>query len=284
MMRCIYGIAECLAKDFSQRLLETNITLYRCIGKHPTLTQQEQFTECHNLFNNLISNFDQSELILGGDLNLDVLTYQSCNNVSSYINSLFASGFIQTVIKPTRCTNSSATCIDHFITNCTQSSYESLIVVSKISDHFPVTFLKDFAKQSKCNKVPCLIRNFSEQNIKNFSNQLNITNWDHITNENDPEKAFDQFSSTFKLIHKNFFALKPSRFNKNIHKKQKWMTSGLLVSRNKKLSLAKLCHTQPNDTNTTLYKLYRNTYIKLIRVSKKLYYEKSLALTVIPVT
>jgi hypothetical protein len=112
-------------------------SLYRCIN-HPTLTAKEQFNEFSDLFSNLINNLSSNELILGGDLNLDVLKIDSCPLVSSYIDTLYANGFIQSVTKPTRCTLTSATCIDHFLTNAEQNSYESIIVVSLLSDHFPV--------------------------------------------------------------------------------------------------------------------------------------------------
>jgi hypothetical protein len=217
------------------------------------LTQKDQLTEFLNLFNNLISNLDNWELILGGDLNLDVLNYQSCNNVSSYIDSLFANGHIQTITKPTRCTISSATCLDHFITNCSQPVYDSVIVVSKISDHFPIIFLKDSGKQQKQHGTFSKIRNFSELNIQNFTEQLNHLSWNHVISESDPEEAFSQFSNTFKLNYDNYFSPRTIRFNKNVHKKQKWMTNGLLISRNRKLCLAKLCPSDPSQHNITMY-------------------------------
>jgi Endonuclease-reverse transcriptase len=145
-------------------------SLYRCIN-HPTLTPREQFTEFSELFCNMLNNLPSCELLLGGDLNLDVLKYDSCSNVSSYIDTLFANGFIQTVTKPTRCTTNSASCIDHFITNSPQSCYESIIVVSKLSDHFPVIFLRDCIKQHAKPKIT-LSRNFSDTNVACFSNQL----------------------------------------------------------------------------------------------------------------
>jgi hypothetical protein len=92
-------------------------SLYRCIGKHPTMTAKDQFNVFNDLLFNLLDKISSSELILGGDINLDVLKISSCRNTESYLNNLFTNRCLQIVCKPTRCTISTATCIDHFITN-----------------------------------------------------------------------------------------------------------------------------------------------------------------------
>jgi hypothetical protein len=55
------------------------------------------------------------------------------------------------------------------------------------------------------------------------------------------------------------------------------MTTGLLISRQQKLKLQKLALTKPCTTNTEKYTDYRNIYNKLLRLSKKMYFEKGLA-------
>jgi hypothetical protein len=192
-------------------------SLYRCIN-HPTLSVKDQFSEFSKLFFNLVNNLSSHELILGGDLNLDVLKINSCPLVSSYMDMLYANGFVQSITKPTRCSLNSATCIDHFLTNFCQDSYESIIMVSMLSDHFPVLFLKNqFRKHEKIKYNT--IRDFSYQNILSFSNQLASVDWRGVMREGDPDAAFSTFSDTFRMIHENFFVPKNVKFNKNKHKK-----------------------------------------------------------------
>jgi len=81
--------------------------------------------------------------MLLGDFNIDALKYTSSEFVSTYIDSLFSSGFLQTITKPTRCTNRSATLIDHAITNISQDSFTNIILTTKISDHFPIIIFSD---------------------------------------------------------------------------------------------------------------------------------------------
>jgi hypothetical protein len=63
---------------------------------------------------------------------------------------------------------------------------------------------------------------------------------------------------------------------KTFTQKNKWMTSGLLTSRRKKLSLAKNCAQNPTPANIEQYKTYRNIYNGLVRLSRKNYYSEQL--------
>ena len=73
-----------------------------------------------------------------GDTNIDCLKYGTCANSTNYVDLLFSHGLLQLVTKPTRCTPTSATLIDHVITNAVADSYETVILTSQLSDHFPV--------------------------------------------------------------------------------------------------------------------------------------------------
>jgi exonuclease III len=104
-------------------------SVYRSNGKHPTLSPNDQFLQFLELFNNTVEHLSSPniEILIAGDFNIDVLKYQNCNMATTYIDSLFSNGLLQSMIKPTRCTNSSASCIDHFISNFPQKKFESCI-------------------------------------------------------------------------------------------------------------------------------------------------------------
>jgi exonuclease III len=115
-------------------------SVYRCISRHPTLSARDQLTVFNELLLNLLSETCNGELVLGGDINLDVLKIHSEDSVMQYIDNLFSNGCLQVVTKPTRCTINTASCIDHFITNVKQPNFFTSILVSKMSDHFPIFF------------------------------------------------------------------------------------------------------------------------------------------------
>jgi hypothetical protein len=82
--------------------------------------------------------------------------------------------------------------------------------------------------------------------------------------------------SIFKARHHEFFSVKVRRFNKNFNKKEKWMTTGLLVFRLKKLEFASICSSTPSPLNTAHYKSYRNLYNRIVRLSRKMFYQEQL--------
>ena len=81
----------------------------------------------------------------------------------------------------------------------------------------------------------------------------------------DPNLAYKEFSDTFFVLYDNFFALKTTRFNKNIHKKEKWITKGILISRISKSLLMKKSVVDPSEFNRKKFTNYRNLYNKVLR-------------------
>jgi hypothetical protein len=134
-------------------------------GNNPLLTATEQFAQFSDLFSNLCNELSSLSLnsYICGDINLDVLQFNSNTNVNDYVNLVFSYGFIQAVTYPTRISNNSATLIDHVLTNAISNSLESVIITTKISDHFPIIH---FRKNSKFKSKPNFIetRDFSQPN------------------------------------------------------------------------------------------------------------------------
>jgi Reverse transcriptase (RNA-dependent DNA polymerase)/Endonuclease/Exonuclease/phosphatase family len=233
--------------------------------------QFEQFCE---ILTNVTSEIQKSnkEMYLLGDLNIDVLKYKSCNLANTYVDLLFSNGLLQVVTKPTRCTNSSATLLDHVITNSQSNNFASYVLISFISDHFPVIFeLSNNVQPSKPKILES--RNFSAQNVDNFNTFLSNQNWDTLLAINDPQRAYNEFSDTFFNIYNMFFPLKCQKFNRNVHCLEKWMSKGLLISRNHKMHLGKLYANNPTVANCTIFKNYRNLYNRVIRAAKKQYFD-----------
>ncbi len=130
----------------------------------------ENFSELLSNVLDEISSLNLPIYILG-DINLDVLNYESCKHVSDYVNQLFAYGLLQVVTKPTRSTMNSATLIDHVIANVSHSTFETAIITSKISDHFPVVFF--LQPKKPCNKPKTIIsKDFSQKKKKIWKNSM----------------------------------------------------------------------------------------------------------------
>jgi hypothetical protein len=118
------------------------VSIYRPPTSHPTLSQADQFEQFLELFTNLISDLQNcyNDLYILGDLNIDVLKYDSYQPAQDYVDLLFSYGLLQVITKPTRYANSTATLIDHVITSPKSSHCNTAILTSKISNHFPITY------------------------------------------------------------------------------------------------------------------------------------------------
>ena len=251
--------------------------IYRPSVNHPTLSSSQQFDQFFELFSNLLNDLacSNSQVILVGDFNLDALKYNLVNQVTEYIDLLFSYGFLQLIMKPTRCTPHSASLIDHVLTNSKADIFESAILTSNISDHFPIIFFSEISSQPHSKKL-IKFRDFSDTNVQKFTSSLRSINWDFLNSFDNTQVAYDHFSETFFSLYNLYFPECSKYLNKNLHSIFPWMTKGLLVSRSKKLLLHKISLKNPSANALLLYKTYRNSYAKVLKASKKMYFQKQL--------
>jgi len=273
-------VFESFAAEIILNKKKINIaSLYRpnTVPSHLTAAEQSElfFDYLTNLIDSLIC--EDKKCIIGGDFNLDLLKYPDNQNVSTYLDITFAAGLLHTVHKPTRVQNGHFSCIDHFLTNIEQNFYQSRIVLSDTSDHFPIIFCLDDQMNSKIPAKEYTYRNFNQQNINSFLENLTLRSWAEVTEERDCSIAFDIFLETFLFFFDTHFPIIKTTFNKNLHKKEKWMTKGLMTSRITKMRLQKKNYNEPSDINKANYKIFRNIYNRTVREAKKLYYHNKLS-------
>ena len=144
-------------------------SVYRPAVNHPTLSSSDQFLQFLDIFSTMLDGFAglNDHVLIGGDFNLDALKYRINHNVTNYIDMLFSYGFLQLIMKPTRCTIHSATLIDHFISNVRADLHDTVILTSKLSDHFPIIYI---SKNSKLSLFELTIYWRSSKTIKNSKN------------------------------------------------------------------------------------------------------------------
>jgi hypothetical protein len=186
-----------------------------------------------------------------------------------------SNGFLQLITKATRIQGTSYSLIDHILSNSNLKTYRAGVIISDISDHFinfielPTHYKHNYCKQN-------IKRNLSNENIERFRISLQNLNWNNVTMINDTNESFDEFWQTFQDLYVLHFPIKRTRFNKNVHRITNYMTAGLLISRSNKNKLHKISLTQPTEINRDNYIAYRNMYNKLIKLSKKLYFEDNI--------
>ena len=83
---------------------------------------------------------------------------------------MFRHGLIPTINKPTRVTRSTATAIDHIITNSViNAEFKTGIIKTDISNHFPIFFkFKCVVKSTEAREEFIYKRNYSSYSIETF--------------------------------------------------------------------------------------------------------------------
>ncbi len=142
-----------------------------------------------------------------GDLNIDLLKYESNQLAQDYVDLIFSYGLLQVITKPTRLPNTSATLIDHVITAPKSNSCNTAILTSRLSDHFPIIYILDSPKIRVCEKF-VTFRDFSQANILRFKETLHSYSWNSVINSNDVQDAFNCFSNSLISLHDVYFPLK----------------------------------------------------------------------------
>jgi hypothetical protein len=243
-------------------------SIYRPSTAHPTLSSSEQFSQFIDLFSNVLNDLadKKCKIYIFGDFNLDVLKYRTIKNVAEYVDLIFSFGFLQIMLKPTRCTTHSASLIDHILTNSNSRVHESVLLISKLSDHFPIIYFSDKNKPTRKKRVT-EFRDFSEPNFTRFGETLRNINWNDLYEYDNVEHAYSVFSDRFFFFYNLYFPVQRRAVNRNNTGINPWMTKGLLVSRLKKIAICKSMYEVKSKTNRTglLYPLeivFMNSSIK----------------------
>ena len=117
--------------------------------------------------------------LLVGDLNLNLIDYQSNAKVRNFVNLLFQHSLVPIINKPTRVTKNNATLIDYIVTN-SFTDQENLTGISKtdISDRFPIfTISMKHELDSNDKKVTMKKRIINTDSIQEFRDILSEVNW-----------------------------------------------------------------------------------------------------------
>ena len=251
------------------------------IYRHP----QNPIKDFTDTFSDLLHkiSLENKTVCITGDINIDALKVDKNDNIDNYFNSVHSFGFKNSVMVPTRITEKSSTLIDHFYYNTLQNEIFTSIVLSDISDHFPILISikksKSLIKEHSIYK-----RNYSKLNHDEFKLDLNLmieqlNTETEICNDNiNINEKFEMLNHGLtELINHHAPLQKLSRREAKLSQKP-WLTSGILKSIQIKNKLyRKLCRRKfKNKELLALYKTYRNKITHLKERSKQSYYHKLL--------
>ena len=111
-----------------------------------------------------------------GDFNVDFLPCSQNSFSQEFLDIILAPSFIPIIGRPTRITEQSATLIDNILTNVYPLP-EAGIVLSDITDHFPVFAPKKDLISCPKSTISKLTRKLTSDNVNKFKQNLSIIHW-----------------------------------------------------------------------------------------------------------
>ena len=211
-----------------------------------------------------------SNCIIMGDFNIDLLKSDEEASVRDFINTMHEFAFKPIVTKPTRVFNNSATLLDHIWVNFEPvRNFHTSIILSGITDHFPVVYHMQTGNTSYINKKMICYRKRGEDCENRFRVALENSDLDEVLNIDDVDEAFLRFNTTLQNIYNDAFPMVSKEVSlKNLN--NPWLTRGLIESIRNKNRLYKKFVRKP-ITYGNLYKTYRNNLTKIIKAAKNQY-------------
>lgn len=210
----------------------------------------------------------RKNVIICGDFNVNLLEKSA---FSSRLVSLFCSFNLNHVfLEPTRCTESSATCIDNVF--CRGEVCDKAIVNFARSDHSGQLVVFDFTE--KCNNNEIITRPITQKRIEHFKQALseNVTALD--LDSHDPNILFCNLFNCVNNIFQSVFTQKRIKINTSKCKFSDWATLGIRKSRDKMFELygqRTYCH----DIKFKEYvKNYSKTFKKVCQLAKSKHYNE----------
>ena len=169
----------------------------------------------------------RTNIILCGDWNVNFL--QCSSKLSELQNLLQMYNLINTVKSPTRITHNSITLIDVMVIDL---NWENQTIVYDLgySDHLAQIA---YIKVDKPVLEPQAIkkRQFTDKAIEGFIYLLQKESWNQVMLLEDVNESFNAFMLTFMCHFNALFPVKTVYLNNK--NKIKWITKGIMVSRNR---------------------------------------------------
>ncbi len=242
-----------------------------CVYRHPS----SAISKFNDHLEETLSKVEKENklVLIMGDFNIDLLSYEKDTSTNEFINMMFSHRFQPSVLHPTRITDTSATLIDNiFVNTTTDSNIQSGNILSLISDHLPqFCIINNYEFDYKSSSY--LSYDYSHFNADSFLADYVELDKSFLTDQNSNlDEKFKQFLlSLHCLIDKHCPQRKLNKKRLKLRNKP-WISLRI----QKMMRIRDKLFQQFKFTNSTVdfnaYKQFRNRVVNELRESKKSYY------------
>ena len=127
-----------------------------------------------------------------GNFNINILDYSTSPLVENFLNLMISRNYYPLITHPTRVTPISCTLIDNIFCKRIDEIESTGVITTNISDHYPIVS-RELRPSLADNVLSINYKVFSDENLSNFSNSLQYTNWEPILNNDDANESYELF-------------------------------------------------------------------------------------------
>jgi hypothetical protein len=230
-----------------------------------------------DLENTLLSLNVSNTVILAGDFNIDLLSFQDCVEVKNYLDLLISYAYIPVITSATRVTSTSCPLLDHINIRCSNDASVTLgkSFVSNLfcdfSDHYANMCLLYLPNPNKTDEIQNPIRIYSKKNFHSFHLALSKANWEKVYESFNADDAFSSFYKNFMdAFEMSFPCVKPSK-KKRLNKL--WFRPALKKLSDAKNKLYKIWIISRKDDDLIKYKEGKKVFENAVIAAKDTYYK-----------
>ena len=120
-------------------------------------------------------NKSHANYFILGEININTDKFATASNYScDYLNMVTSNSITSLIIKPTRVTPSTATIIDHVLTNENHLIATSFVVEYTFTDHYLIMISVSQKTNNMCKNQYKLVRSFFKFSVEEFIKDLQI--------------------------------------------------------------------------------------------------------------
>ena len=178
------------------------VTLYRPPGGDLSVFNEK--------LENLLSSISRENkmIYVMGDYNVNLLNADSHTKSAEFLQCMFSYGFLPMINRPTRITTTSATIIDNIFCRFDSEERISGILVSDISDYYPVFAICTSKKVQMQDSEYIYKRVYNPVNYQHFFSCLQNVEWSTVIASNECQCAYTKFHDLFQSCFEKSFPTK----------------------------------------------------------------------------
>lgn len=191
---------------FLKTVCKGHVLIVGVIYRPPCCNRDEFLIQLHELLGLLSQMFINTDVMILGDFNVNLLNLSSGSFPFEYLTKFLNSGFHPLILRPTRVHCHAATLIDQVWINNIDNVVNSGVILSTISDHFPIysNICLNTSPDLNDEYIYYTKRVRTPTAILSLNNAISSMDWSSFLNVGDVNLLYDGFVDRIDFLYNKF--------------------------------------------------------------------------------